>query len=93
LTELSQGLILSLWGVGITFLALGMLILTIFILRWIYPPEKNPFAADESEEKRRELAAAIAVAVSLLESGERASAVLGEILEKPRSRWWRSKGA
>jgi hypothetical protein len=79
---------LSLWGVGITFIALGMLILIIFILRWIYPPEKNPFAADESEEKRRELAAAIAVAVSLLESGESDRAVLGEILEKPRGRWW-----
>jgi hypothetical protein len=91
LTDLSQGLILSLWGVGITFIALGMLILIIFALRWFYPPEKNPFAADESEEKRRELAAAIAVAVSLLESGESDKARLGEALEKPRGRWWQSK--
>lgn len=91
MTDLSQGLMLSLWGVGITFLALGMLIFIILILRWIYPPEKNPFAADESEEKRHELAAAIAVAVSLLESGESDLAKLGEVLEKPRSRWWQSK--
>jgi Na+-transporting methylmalonyl-CoA/oxaloacetate decarboxylase gamma subunit len=88
-TELSQGLSLTLWGVGITFLALGLLILIIYILRWLYPPEKNPFKADESEEKRREMAAAIAVAVSLLEHQGKRNQDLGRVLEKPRGRWWR----
>jgi Na+-transporting methylmalonyl-CoA/oxaloacetate decarboxylase gamma subunit len=91
MTEISQGLTLTLWGVGITFLALGLLILIIFILRWLWPPEVNPFKADESEEKRREIAAAIAVAVSLLKHEEKRAQDLGRVLEEPRGRWWRRK--
>jgi Na+-transporting methylmalonyl-CoA/oxaloacetate decarboxylase gamma subunit len=91
LSNISEGLVISLWGVGITFIALGLLILIIFILRWLWPPEINPFKPEESEEKRREIAAAIAVAVSLLERGDRISADLGHVLEGPRGRWWRSK--
>lgn len=89
MTELNQGLVLTLWGVGITFLALGLLILIIYILRWLWPPEVNPFKAEESEEKHREMAAAIAVVVSLLEHEKTRSQDLGRILEKPRGRWWR----
>ena len=80
MTELSQGLTLTLWGVGITFLALGLLILIIYILRGLYPPEKNPFKV---------WAAAIAVAVSLLEHERTRSQDLGRMLEKPHGRWWR----
>ena len=92
MTEFSQGLTLTLWGVGITFIALGLLILIIFILRWLWPPEVNVFKPDESEEKRREIAAAIAVAVSLCEYEDKMSQDLGRGLEAPRGRWWRRRG-
>jgi Na+-transporting methylmalonyl-CoA/oxaloacetate decarboxylase gamma subunit len=90
-TELNQGLILTLWGVGITFLALGLLILIIYILRRLWPPEVNPFKADESQEKRREMAAAIAVAVSLLEYQGKRNRDLGRVLEEPHGRWWQRR--
>jgi Na+-transporting methylmalonyl-CoA/oxaloacetate decarboxylase gamma subunit len=87
--NLIQGLFISILGAGITFLALGLLVLVIYILRWVF--QKKGVRAtinDPVEEERRRLAAAIAVAVSLQEVDEIHLPGLGQTLEGPPSRWW-----
>ncbi len=75
--ELLLGLQISLTGLLVTFIALGLLVLTMRLLTRIFPAEqprkvkfvtqKQPPQADADEQRREELAAALAVGVSLLE--------------------------
>ena len=84
---MSQALLLSLLGIGITFLALGSLILIIFILRWLFRSENTSSGAAEDERKRRQLAVAIAVAVCLQDDDRKQDLSLGQRLESPPGPW------
>jgi sodium pump decarboxylase gamma subunit len=98
-SEIWQGLSLSVLGLGITFAALGLLILTIILLQRIFRtrklvPEKHEpgdtpvvssLARDMEDE---EIVAAIAVALAYLRSLELNRSGLGTSLEKGRGSWW-----
>jgi Na+-transporting methylmalonyl-CoA/oxaloacetate decarboxylase gamma subunit len=92
-TLIEQGLLISLLGLLLTFLALGMLILTIIVLQRLFSPAPvtSPTEGPGSPGPRGEedeLAAAIAAAVLLLRAKDRHSAALGGTLENGPGRWW-----
>lgn len=93
MTIIEQGLLISLLGLLLTFLALGLLILTIVVLQRLFnptsaaPAEPEPPSARQSEDDS-ELAAAIAAAVLLLKKETRLSSALGSTLETGPGRWW-----
>ncbi|MCD4751813.1 MAG: OadG family protein [Anaerolineaceae bacterium] len=47
---ISQGLTLSLVGIAATFMSLGLFILSIYALRWLFPVEKRGKAEQTPEE-------------------------------------------
>ncbi|MFN2187761.1 MAG: OadG-related small transporter subunit [Candidatus Promineifilaceae bacterium] len=94
-SELIDGFRISLIGMSLTFLALGLVILVMVVLVRLFPersrtdrptPPVSLIDDDKVDQKRREeLAAAIAVSVCLQErdrSGEYRDPSLGELLEK-----------
>ena len=92
-----QGLTLSLAGMGLTFLALGLFILVMVVLQAVFRPrnqvpvqsEAQPaVSAATPEAEDEEVAAAIAVALAHLRSLEICRANLGEALEAGRGPWW-----
>lgn len=94
---LGQGLIISLAGLTLTFAALGMLILIIIALEKLFPvraiggnePAREGAASIESgDDINSEIAAAIAVALAVLQRGENDRNVLGGTLTAGRGRWW-----
>jgi hypothetical protein len=94
LTEFGQGLSLSGIGILITFSALGVLILVIFLLKRLFPAQgAAPDHAEEEKEEDpnrealRKQAAAAGVAALLMHSGKRSSG-LGKLLESPPGSWW-----
>ncbi len=89
-TDLLVGLQISLAGLAVTFLVLGLLTLIIRLLRWIFPAASARPAPKEAqpeamtEQQREETAAALAVAVSLLENQPKrpdGDPALGKLLE------------
>jgi len=94
-SEITQGLIISALGLGITFAALTLIIIVISLLKRIFPSteevddkiETVPAGAEVSEEE--EVAAAIAVALSQIRSSHPPTA-LGASLESGRGAWWRA---
>ena len=96
--DLSTGLLLSLAGLGTTFAALGLLYLTIILLRRLLPgsiEESTPPApatftpAVPATRQREQEVVAAAVAVSRLLAQRRGGGTqLGAVLEQPRGRWW-----
>lgn len=79
------GLQISLAGLLVTFMALGLLILLIRLLVWLFPVRVRAKGADEEERLREESAVALAVAVSLLENDDGPAdrdPSLGKLLEK-----------
>ena len=87
MSDLSQGLILSLMGIGVTFTALALLILTIYILQWVFRPGDKHVKTEDFKEE--EIAAAVGVAIKLLESIEEVgNPNLGVVLEQSRGSWW-----
>jgi Na+-transporting methylmalonyl-CoA/oxaloacetate decarboxylase gamma subunit len=93
MNPVAQGISISLLGIATTFIALGLLVLVILVLNWLFPvkQEKPPREPEDQEEERKQ-AVAIAVAVSLAGSEEEAHPGLGELLEEPPGRWWYQKG-
>ena len=86
---LIQGLVISIFGAGGTFLALGLLVLVIYLLRWVFQKkEALPPVNESAEEDHHRLAAAIAVAICLQDVDEPHSPSLGKTCEKPPSHWW-----
>jgi len=92
-TLIQQGLLISLLGLALTFVALGILILTIVVLKRLFNP--SPAAKREGQpgamaigEDEGELAAAIAAAVLLLRTRQKLSSSLGNVLEAGPGRWW-----
>lgn len=97
--NLSQGLLLSLMGVGVTFAALGVLILMIYVLQVLFPAAQPPGEASDhskaptvDDEAKKERAVAVAAAWWYLQSEHsEKSAELGKLLEKPRGAWWQGR--
>jgi Na+-transporting methylmalonyl-CoA/oxaloacetate decarboxylase gamma subunit len=91
---LDLGLRISLIGFGVTFLALGLVILVMELLVRIFPgtlpvdsgsDSSHPGALDADEKRRQETAVALAVGVALLEdqsSLEAHDPTLGKLLEE-----------
>jgi sodium pump decarboxylase gamma subunit len=99
-----QGLEVSLLGLIITFLALGVFILVMVVLQRIFPPQgeeegKEPETAEEApvllsvnsadESEEGAVAAAIAAALSYYRSAGRTQ--LGGSLIEGRGAWWVSR--
>lgn len=91
-----QGLTISVVGIGLTFLALGLLILAMILLERFFrdsetpeseaaapPPEAAPAAAETRDE---EITAAIATALVYWRSMSQRG--LGATLQAGRSPWW-----
>jgi len=88
-----QGLTISLLGLGLTFAALGLFILAMVLLKRLFPEapkaEEQPVTSALSQASDEdEIAAAIAAALSHLQSLEICRSGLGEALEAGRGRWW-----
>jgi sodium pump decarboxylase gamma subunit len=95
-----QGLILSAFGIGLTFSGLGLLILVILLLRSVFVTKKP--ATDTSTEpdsplkatslsrdtQHEEVVAAIATALTHLRTIHVTKGRLGASLEKGPGRWW-----
>lgn len=94
-----QGLTISVMGMGLTFFALGLLILAMIVLERLFrtspagpetaAPEKEPAAgrpAQPSEEE--EVVAAIAAALVHLRSLDICRSNLGSTLEAGPGAWW-----
>jgi Na+-transporting methylmalonyl-CoA/oxaloacetate decarboxylase gamma subunit len=92
-TVIQQGLLISLLGLMLTFLALGMLILTIVILQRLFNPlpalpSMPGSVAGAPSDVDEEAVAAIAAAVLVLRTRDRRSSTLGRALEAGPGRWW-----
>ena len=92
MTEFGQGLSLSGIGILVTFSALGLLILLILLLKWVFPARENePFTGKEMDprESLKEQAAAAAVAALLDQQSSVQNRGLGALLERPTTNWWK----
>jgi len=93
-TEITQGLIVSAFGLGITFAALTFVIIVISLLKRIFQPKEevevkfetasSGVEADEEEE----VAAAIVAALNQIRSSPH-PITLGAALESGRGAWWK----
>jgi len=91
MSELAQGLQISVLGILITFASLGVLILVMVVLRELFSrettvteePEKSQVELAYYQEELRMRAAAAAVLVASLQKGEHRDANLGALLESP----------
>ena len=91
----NQGLEISVLGMGLTFAALGLLILLMVLLERLFRPKPaaavepplltDPVAAQTEEE---EIAAAIGIALIYLQTQANERAALGSRLEAGRGAWW-----
>jgi len=95
---IGQGLGLSVLGIGLTFAALGLLILAMFMLERIFrtrrlipeerSPEEVPVATSLARDMREEeTVVAIAVALAHLRSLDMSRSGLGEALEAGPGPW------
>lgn len=92
MSSLTQGLILSLAGIFITFIYFGLLILVMVLLREIFkvPPQVEKLDDQEmAQDLDRMRAVGIAVSIAILRSRVQKDNRLGKILETPPGRWWR----
>ena len=96
---LTQGLVISALGLGLTFAALGVFIVVILGLQRAFAPRPSQPApaapppaapsADARDTEGEEIAAAIVIALSHLRSQELCESGLGEALTAGRGPWWR----
>lgn len=98
-----QGLAISVMGMGLTFLALGLLILTMYLLERLTrsrarpvapqkaaPKEKSTVSILDRDTQAEEVAAAIAVALAHFRSLDICRSGLGLRLEAGHGAWWRA---
>ena len=94
-----QGLMIGLVGMAILFAAMGLLILAMTGLEWLFrkqtvkpdkilPDERTTVSSLERETRNDEIAAAIATALVYLRSLEICEGGLGSTLEAGPSPWW-----
>ena len=100
MSDLSQGLALSGYGILITFSALGILIGLILLLKALFPHRDTISKREESQSDlteppeldRKELlkrAAAAGVSVLIQQENRAGRGSLGKLLEDPTTDWWR----
>lgn len=104
MTSFEKGLELSLLGILITFLALGVFILIMVVLQRLFPSEQTDASAKTLTEKEEQpqvevqieeigedaaVVAAIAAALSYLRSRSQSS--LGSSLQEGRGSWWATR--
>ena len=101
MSDLLQGLSISLLGMLITFLFFGLLILLVVVLRGIFqvpPIEKGAMHVEPehsdppkpAQDLNRMKAAGIAVVAAALKAKVQQESDLGQLLEDPPGRWWRA---
>lgn len=96
MNNIGQGLTLSGIGILITFSALALLILVIWLLKKLFPADQPGQAVYPSGEKhppsdrerQRKIAAVSATALIMLEKREQ-NLSLGKVLETPPGEWWK----
>ena len=97
-----QGLTISISGIVITFLALGLFILVMVILQKMFPAESEAPDGSDAEKKtivesstasddEGEVVAAIAAAVAYFQQSFNQSGDLGISLNEGRGTWWMVK--
>lgn len=98
MTPMVQGFYISLLGMMITFLALGIFILIMVVLKKLFPQrneevnsqqvEETPVLVEETADISADgdVIAAIAAAIVFTRSNGRGR--LGETLTQPRGKWW-----
>ena len=95
MNPINQGLTISLLGLLLTFFALGVFVLIMYVLQWLFPPqleekgslEEQPALIEASgAEDETTVAAAISVALSYLRDLEQSK--IGETLVVGRGSWW-----
>jgi len=102
LNLITQGLEISIIGITITFLALGVFILIMFVLKRLFPSkpvanedvegedqETNDYPSQETQAENsqdQEIAVAIAVAVNYFQT--QGQTQLGGTLQEGRGAWW-----
>ncbi len=95
MSEITQGLIVSAFGLGITFAALTLIIVVISLLKRIFgsseeaEEEIETASASVEASDEEEVAAAIAIALSQIRSLPHHSE-LGASLESGHGAWWRA---
>lgn len=100
MSEISQGLTISGFGILITFSALAILIVLIFLLKIFFPvrgekalPQKSESESSPTSSLEREKllkqAAGVGVSVLLATMSRSDQGSLGKVLEDPASGWWR----
>lgn len=101
---MQQGLIITFWGLLLTFVTLGIMVVPIAILLKIFPAkEPKPEQASETPAEEAsvltqpecitaeaEVAAAIAISILASRRQESSPAKLGAALEVGPGRWWTS---
>jgi Na+-transporting methylmalonyl-CoA/oxaloacetate decarboxylase gamma subunit len=101
-----QGLSISIMGIVITFLALGIFILIMIVLQRFFPPVNEEEEAEgepetvvedilvraEEEQDENAVVTAIAAALAFFKAQEK-SASLGDALREGHSGWWSSRRA
>lgn len=100
---ISDGLTLSVVGMLTTFLALGLFILSMMLLRWIFPTEKRrrpslqvsvsvpveTAESDQGDTEEEELAAAMAAAMMLRKAlPSQANEAASEAAAAAAAAWW-----
>ncbi len=96
---LLQGLIISIVGMTFLFAAMGLLILAMTVLEWLFrpktarpdttlPDQKTTSSSAQQATAEAEIAAAIATALLYLRSLDIHESGLGSTLETGPSRWW-----
>lgn len=99
MSEIAQGLQLSIYGILITFASLGLLIVAMVILRELFNPKQKDADQEIREtqsdvdqmpdrESAQRRAVGIAVSVAYLQSLRKRGASLGQLLETPPGHWW-----
>jgi len=87
LNNFDLGITISLLGVGITFLVLGVLILLILGIQKIFP-HRELSVGGKNEDELIPIEKKIAIAAAWWYLHKKDAADLGKILERPPRNWW-----
>lgn len=94
MSELTQGLIVTIFGLGLLFAALSLIVLLMMLLTRFFPAPKRSARAEPASATsltttaEEEIAAAIAVALTYWRSQDSGQNDLGSTLKAGRGPWW-----
>lgn len=87
------GLTISLYGIGITFLALGAVILLIKLLLWLFPAKTTGKTSQfTSPDEDPNISHVVAFAAAWWSQRQPVDHSLGANLESPHGNWWAKAG-